>query len=277
MPEIRSKRAACRVEKPVEMAEDGMPVWAKNAEGMPICNSRLRKKPDHIRCQTPVGLNRSNGRCGRHGGPSPKGLESPKFKNGKLSRYMDQLPPDMAERVIAFYNDDQYLSLREDIAIAAERARESLAGSLKLNSRSFKRFSGVLHDATEMLKGEYEEAELELHLRNLIAISEVIIEGAQASDEFERRQETVRRLVDTENRRIQGETEQIPAHRALAIFLAIKVSVRTHGIAQLQFLRDNYPEVLKDPRFINVPVLIGQDLEALLNSRSPKAISARSE
>lgn len=70
------------------------------------------KRHDGNPCQV-VAVNPDNGKCRVHGGWGPKGVNHPNFRHGRYSRYM---PEQLYETVRALCDDEEYLSLREDVA-----------------------------------------------------------------------------------------------------------------------------------------------------------------
>src|SRR5829696_9665580 len=73
-----------------------------------LCGAKTRNGQP---CPTPA---MPNGRCRMHGGASPAGLASPRFRHG---RYSQHLPTVAAVRYAAAGQDPEPLSLREEIAL----------------------------------------------------------------------------------------------------------------------------------------------------------------
>jgi hypothetical protein len=67
-----------------------------------------------------------NGRCRLHGGATPGGAASPHFRHGKRSRYLKLLSGDLRAGFRAALNDEQLLSLREEVALLTARTMQLL-------------------------------------------------------------------------------------------------------------------------------------------------------
>jgi hypothetical protein len=76
--------AGTKKQKTALILENGKPVFGRNAAGKPVCNSPKRGKPTTDRCQDAIVM--ANGRCRRHGGKSPVGIGSARFKHGYYSK-----------------------------------------------------------------------------------------------------------------------------------------------------------------------------------------------
>ncbi len=66
---------------------------------------------------------RVDGRCKHHGGNAAKGLAHPNHKHG---RYSKVLPSDLRERFEAALEDEEYMSLRDEIGLTQARMSELL-------------------------------------------------------------------------------------------------------------------------------------------------------
>lgn len=86
----------------------------------PICGSK-RSKGRGV-CQSTALY--PNGRCKVHGGPTPNGLASPHFRDGKSSSYLPQLPDGWAKH----YNseDPELVTLKRELALNLAAIREVL-------------------------------------------------------------------------------------------------------------------------------------------------------
>lgn len=89
----------------------------KSAKGNHRCGAKTRSgKPCQLWAMP-------NGRCGKHGGLTPRGAASPHFKTGRYSR---DLPTRMASRYQEAVADPELLSLREEIAAIDARVSDLL-------------------------------------------------------------------------------------------------------------------------------------------------------
>lgn len=78
-----------------------------NLRGKRICGAKRR---DGGQCQAPA---TENGRCRKHGGLTPSGVNAPSFKHG---RYSKQLPTRLWDAYQEAITDEQLLALNEGIA-----------------------------------------------------------------------------------------------------------------------------------------------------------------
>lgn len=85
-----------------------------------ICGAKRRKR-EGLRCLSPV-VN-ENGRCRLHGGTTPKGIQSPNWKDGRHSRYMGGA---LREKYIAARSDPDLLQLRSEVELVDARLGELL-------------------------------------------------------------------------------------------------------------------------------------------------------
>ncbi len=249
-------------ETPVCTLENGQVVWGYNAKRQPICNSRLRNKPGR-RCQQFLGLFK-NGRCEDHGGKSPSGISSPQFKTGVGSKYGAVLTPAMSKEFDRLLTDPTYVSLQEDIALARMRFMGLIEVYSKLDAKAVDKLKASAEYAEELLAGEFDENDLEGALRGLIEHAKTVGGMVAASKELDRAQEGIRRLAETENKRITQEAEQIPAHRAIGLFRALQQSVHTHVWILIKWLKREYPEVVSNRDFPNPLIVIANDIDRLL-------------
>jgi len=152
------------------------------------------KKRNGQPCPTPA---MPNGRCRMHGGASPAGLASPRFRHG---RYSQHLPTVAAVRYAAAGQDPEPLSLREEIALL-----DALIGQL-LDPESGVVAPAVwkrLDNAFAAFRRAQARGQVEAMRVALTTVREILTTGrdgpeqwATVADLIERR----RRLVDAERR-----------------------------------------------------------------------------
>jgi hypothetical protein len=129
---LRVKKHIYRSEKDlrdivIAHTPEGKRVFAFNDKGYPICFSRLGRKDESIRCQSPFTMFPS-GRCSRHGGSTPRGRNS--TRNLKL-READSLPINLRNDWRRASLDDNLLDLSHEIKLADLQIKEL---KTKLNS-----------------------------------------------------------------------------------------------------------------------------------------------
>lgn len=102
---------------------EGQP-YPMNAKGQRVCGAKTKSgKP----CQSTVLY--PNGRCHLHGGPTPTGMNAPRWKHGRYSQYM---PKNLLQDYERMLENDDLLTLRDEIALIdaliANRLRELPTG-----------------------------------------------------------------------------------------------------------------------------------------------------
>jgi hypothetical protein len=256
-----TKYKAANGDIPQEVLPSGVLVWARNAKGEPVCNS----PKGHVggRCKISVGLF-PNGRCERHGGKAPKGPDHWAWKNGEGSKYADVLGEKAREDYLRLMADPDYLELRDDIALSRQQLREALIEFSQVDVRAVTKLFKAADNAEGLIAGEYDEGELEEELKGLIGLIRAVEEGVRGRKELRDQQEHVRKLVDTENKRIMQEVEQIPANRAIVLFQALRDSVRTHVWKHINWLNATFPEVTKHDGYENPLGGVSRDIERLM-------------
>lgn len=86
--------------------------------GRKICGAEIRSTGNPCR-----GIPMQNGRCVKHGGPSPKGILGSRTVNGRDSKY---LPKRLLDRYHEFIGNEDILSLNSEIALLDTRISEML-------------------------------------------------------------------------------------------------------------------------------------------------------
>lgn len=74
--------------KPIGHAEDGMPIWAKNDVGQPVCNRKINN--EEAFCQSTI-LDRETGRCAANGHGGGKRRGGAPVKHGGRSKILRKL------------------------------------------------------------------------------------------------------------------------------------------------------------------------------------------
>jgi hypothetical protein len=101
---------------------------APAGRGGKVCGARTRAGGE---CQArPC----ANGRCKVHGGLTPGGLASPKYKTGKHSKYLRGLPKELGKAYREALNDEELISLRNEIAMTQAFYRCRLAELLEVEA-----------------------------------------------------------------------------------------------------------------------------------------------
>jgi hypothetical protein len=90
-----------------------------------------------------------NGRCHKHGGPTPKGIASPNWKHGRFSKY---LPQQLGEIAYNAAHDPELFNMRE--IIGAYEARLTYLMGLVGSGASAERFAEIAKTWGEFRKGQ---------------------------------------------------------------------------------------------------------------------------
>jgi hypothetical protein len=98
-----------------------VPEILTNEKGERVCSAkRASWRPDNpVICMSTAIF--ENGRCIKHGGPSPKGIASPHFKSGKSSRH---LPTRLITKYQEALEDPELMSLESDLAVVTARIED---------------------------------------------------------------------------------------------------------------------------------------------------------
>ena len=156
-----------------------------------------------------------NGRCYHHGGPTPKGRNSPNWKHGRYSKY---IPSNLQDRYIAAVTDPELLSHDGEIALLQSRlssllekissAPDSGATWKELRSQMSK-FDKSQRQAQKLEEGAEQEKYLTSAAMALDELRLMVRRGVAewaAWGEVIALTENMRRLKDSEQkRRVEGQ------------------------------------------------------------------------
>jgi hypothetical protein len=172
-----------------------------------------------------------NGKCRMHGGKSPSGAAHPAYVHG---RYVGQralhgksLPASLAQVFHEALADEDLVALREQLALANARLAELLAG-IRDTAGTADQWAAIgriieRHTEQQAKGGKPDPAAA------LDAIAEAL-KGAQGNDRAHRQvaeqQELIRRLADTEVKRLKAASEAISRDKAIALAGALILAVR---------------------------------------------------
>lgn len=99
----------------LDVDQYGVPIHAVNEKGYPICGAQRVKQPKGVICQSVMRM--PNGRCKKHGGFSPRGIASSRWKHGRESKYARVLSPAFSQDLQHYLERDKILSNLEEIAL----------------------------------------------------------------------------------------------------------------------------------------------------------------
>ena len=185
-------------------------------DGRRVCGawSRRSKAPCKV-------LPMANGRCYMHGGPSLKGADVATFKHGRYSKY---LPKQLFDRFQDAQEDSELLSLRADIGLLRARITELLDRLDKGESAA--RWAGLQRAVTDLDKHINDPTEAAKDINSIRALVRAGARDQQVWAEILTVQEMMRRLVESEQRRLVAMGQMITAEDANVLIAALEESVR---------------------------------------------------
>lgn len=206
-----------------QMGPDG-PV---NNRGQRICGSRLRRRPGevcHVRALMP------NGRCRIHGGVSLSGPASPRYKDGRTSRY--SVPPAIQPLLEYAANDRDLLSMRQEVEMLTARMMELSERLTPEGGADYMTYIGTVRATFDALeagvksgKADRMIAALEAHRAAVHGAVETILGGEKTWAAWTVLSERRQRLVESEQRRMVALGQMIPADRAYQMVQRITESI----------------------------------------------------
>lgn len=190
-------------------------------DGKPICGAKKRNKDEICKKSPSVGRNR----CKLHGGASPRGTLSKKFKDGRYSRDM---PTRLATRYAEALKDPELLSLRDEIAMMQARISEQL-------TRLDQGESGALW---KLLRNKYEEATGAVRASDQASFTQIFAEigriinrghnDFRSWEELSRNSDQLRKLTESENKRLLATQQMMTAEQAMMMLAFVVSVIRKH-------------------------------------------------
>ena len=166
-----------------------------------------------------------NGRCHKHGGPTPRGPASPQFKHGRYSRY---LPSRLGERYAEALADPDLLALWQDVALVDARLSDLLA---RVDSgESGQRWQAAQKALAAYMKalGGYDPLARDAALAELAETISTATTDHAAWSEIARLLDQRARLVEGERRRLEAAEQKMTVSEAMALLAAVTETVRLH-------------------------------------------------
>lgn len=182
-------------------------------EAREVCGAKTQ---GGTKCQKPPRPGRN--RCHLHGGATLRGPASPSWKHG---RYSKNLPASMVEDFRAAYQDPEYMSLRNQIAMNEALEAEAVRGLATLESEEGWR---ALQSLTTLLTDAAVDNDIEEVLKVAGRIDEVVDKGVKRLSqkrELKRIQEHGRKLKATQSQMLKDRETSIPVERAVALIAFI--------------------------------------------------------
>ncbi len=182
----------------------------------------------------------TNGKCYMHGGPTPKGIASPHWKDGRYSKYMSPALRDASEH---FLQDPDILSLTSNLALCDARIADALTkldegGGLEALGKL-----GKLRDEYRVaLAAKNEEVQIG-RLRDILDVIDAAKGTESLLRELDRLTEQRRRLVDTEVKRQTGDLTSITIERAFG-FVDVILDIVARKVMDRSILAEIVEEVV---------------------------------
>lgn len=185
----------------LRLASEGKICGARTASGMPC-----RRKP------------LENGRCKYHGGMTLKGVESPNFKHGRLSKY---LPVKLAKKWEDLSEDMDRLSLKNEIGILDVRLAELVERSGELKGKQdWKYLRTLFNKYLQAQKSGETDTELSA-LRDMEAMIEAEMEDYNLWGEIENLTDKRRKLVESERKKMLESEQYVPIEQVMVLIGAL--------------------------------------------------------
>jgi hypothetical protein len=203
----------------------------RNENGQRVCGARKR---DGSRCQGTILY--PNGRCKKHGGPTPGGLASPHFKHGKrsLDRYV---PKGILVAYREALRDPELVSMRRGLALLDGRTVELLKRMGETEAPPWGQAVEALND----FKTAQTDERRRLALENL---ETVIRTGANASASYDSTWHELREVIQertkvatAESRRLHEADQVLTKEQAAALGYLVMQAVRAAVLDEATFAK----------------------------------------
>jgi hypothetical protein len=167
-----------------------------------------------------------NGKCKVHGGMTPRGIASPQYKHGRYSKA--DMPPALKARAQELLQDDDYLSLRENIAHHDAAIMQTLEGMER--GEAGKLWEMLKADKGAMLQARIEgnQGKQANHLNSILALIDRGYKDYMARLELERQHLSRAKLVEAEGKRIERAQASVNVAQLTHIIIRMAEVVATH-------------------------------------------------
>lgn len=176
-----------------------------------ICGALTKKKK--MCKKSPM----ENGRCRNHGGASPNGIDHPRTTHGGYSKY---LPEALIEKYKEAESNEDLMSLRQEMALVTTRMYE-LAEKVN-DTAGKKKYKEIVRLWREWQKAEAQGAKSAQYLKSdLDDAIEDIEKDLKIWDEIANMTNLKRKLVDSEQRKLNNLEQYIPAEKVMLFVGAV--------------------------------------------------------
>lgn len=199
--------------------------WKKALEkekGRAVCGAITRSQ---VPC---LGRPMPNGRCRKHFGNIPVGPAHPKWKTGRYSALFPTLPKRLQESVERAYDDPELIACRKEMAVLTARMEELYS---KLDTDE----SGSAWKAARIALAAYRDAEMagdedgkKMAMKALARAVERGFGDYAIWDEVKDLSESLRRLRETELKRLQALQSFVDTKSVIALVQRLLAIVKDH-------------------------------------------------
>lgn len=187
------------------------------------CGARLRKSNPPRYCRRPPLKGRT--RCKLHGGATPRGPESPHFKDGTRSLlYQDMLGGLLRQGYLALANDEGLVSVQEQIRLWTAREHllvKRISDGLGESASAWRQAQEAMKRVEAGMRTPADEAETKAVSEVRSALGElqaILLRGAAAEaawSELEACSNTLRKLKEAERRKRDSEHAKLSVDHVL--------------------------------------------------------------
>lgn len=191
--------------------------------GKPRCQAWSSRKGRQC-----MGLAMPSGKCRVHGGSSLKGIASPKLVTGKYSKY---LPNRLLDTYTEALEDTDLITLRNEIALLESRLVDLLS---RIDSGESGNIWNALQDKTNKMLSAIRSSDADKQRIILSDITNLILRGNSDYTIWKEIQDIldqIRKLKESERRRLIDAQQMITAEQALLHSKALGAAVRVEALA----------------------------------------------
>lgn len=170
-------------------------------------------------------MTNGSGRCHLHGGKSLRGIAHPNWKTGRYSKWLGD---KVLDKYLEAINDPELLSTRDEMAVLRARAMQILdeidVGDSKLIWRN-------LRKAFRAFEKAYAANDEDRVNEHLLEVRRLVYAGGQDWEKWAELQaifENIRRLAETERKRLVEMQQMITSERAYNFVTRLAEIVRAH-------------------------------------------------
>lgn len=170
-----------------------------------------------------------NGRCRNHGGASPKGLDHPRTKHGGYSKY---LPDALKDKYKEATTNEELLSLKDEMALVTTRLYE--LAEMVDEAGGKKKYAEIVDLWRRWHKAKSMDSKNARYIKqDLDEAIEHIEKDLQIWDEVTNLVNMKRKLVDSEQRKLNNLQQYVPTEKVM-LFIGAVMDVVSNEIEGLE-------------------------------------------